>query len=245
MVNMNKDNLSANYINDVLIEAKRVFQQAEYASILRGEVNASESEKAYARETLRLINWKNITYANVLIYTNEIEDREATAYFLLDKLAVAEKKLNEASNATQAIFSQAKIAFSEERYDDTENLLTELNIAIEKEKANASILSGIKNGTKNFFQRYWVYIIILLILFGIGVFLLYRIFEKRLLKNKIKKMRIEKKVLNDLMKELQIKRFKENSISGLVYNIRMNKYKERLQEIQEKLPVLEEKSKKI
>ena len=64
---------------------------------------------------------------------------------------------------------------------------------------------------------------------------------KRLLQNKIKKMKFEKVVLVDLMKKAQIQRFKENSISGLVYNARMNKYKDRISEIGERLPVLEER----
>ena len=45
------------------------------------------------------------------------------------------------------------------------------------------------------------------------------------------------------MRKAQLERFKENKISGLVYNIRMNKYQERLQEIKEELPVLEERLK--
>ena len=36
-------------------------------------------------------------------------------------------------------------------------------------------------------------------------------------------MKTEEQVLNDLMKKTQTERFKENKISGLVYNIRMKK----------------------
>ena len=58
-------------------------------------------------------------------------------------------------------------------------------------------------------------------------------------------MKTEEQVLNDLMKKTQEERFKENRISGLVYNIRMKKYEERLQEIKEELPVLEERLKRF
>ena len=54
-------------------------------------------------------------------------------------------------------------------------------------------------------------------------------------------MKIQEQVLNDLMKKAQIERFKENKLSGLVYNIRFKKYKEKLQTIKETMPVLEEK----
>ena len=54
-------------------------------------------------------------------------------------------------------------------------------------------------------------------------------------------MKIERRVLVDLMKKTQIERFKENKISELVYNIRMKKYKEKLQNIKQELPVLEKR----
>ena len=47
------------------------------------------------------------------------------------------------------------------------------------------------------------------------------------------------------MKKAQTERFKENKISGLVYNIRMEKYQEKLQKIKEELPVLENRLNKI
>lgn len=51
-------------------------------------------------------------------------------------------------------------------------------------------------------------------------------------------METEEKVLDNLMKKTQTERFKENKISGLIYNIRMKKYQERLSEIKQDLPVL-------
>jgi hypothetical protein len=63
--------------------------------------------------------------------------------------------------------------------------------------------------------------------------------KRRLLKRKIHGMRIESKVLLGLMKKAQTERFKENKISGLVYNIRIKKYEERLGIIKEDLPILE------
>ena len=52
-------------------------------------------------------------------------------------------------------------------------------------------------------------------------------------------MKIEKKVLVDLMKKAQTERYKQNKISGLVYNIRIKRYESKIQEIKQELPVLE------
>jgi hypothetical protein len=59
------------------------------------------------------------------------------------------------------------------------------------------------------------------------------------LRNKIAKMKIEKENLVDLMKKTQIERFKKNTMSGIVYNIRTKKYQERINKISQSLPVLE------
>jgi len=217
---MQENNFSVNYMKDSLIEAKKTLEQAK-------------------------VKWKGVTYADVLLYTNDIQNRKTTAFFLFDKINIEESKLIGASNETKAIFEQAKTAFSEERYSDTEKLLEDFNVAVEKEKSEASILAGIKRGAKNFFQRYWIYIIIFLIVISVAGYFTYKRFEKKLLINKIRKMKTEGKVLNDLMKKTQTERFKENKISEQVYDIRMKKYEERTQEIKQELPVLEERLKEF
>jgi len=241
ILEMQGKNFSIDYINDSLTEAKRVLEQVKYAEILRGEINSTEKEKKDARTILRLVNWKNITYGDVLIYTEEIQNRKEHAFLLIDKLAVEENQLSQSSNETKSIFEKAKIAFFEERYNDTEKLLLDFQKAVEKEKQESSTLAGIKNSAKNFFQKYGDYILTTFIFLIIVSYLIYKKFEKKILKSKIKKMKTEEQVLASLMKKTQEERFKENNISGLVYNIRMKKYEEKLQEIKEELPALEEK----
>jgi len=151
-------------MNDSLIEAKRVFEQARYAEILR--VNATKSEKSEARKALSLIKWENINYEDVLIYTNDIKQRKEKAFLLIDEISVEEAEINSdddelsstslfaspsrgISKETKQILEDAKIAFQEDRYQDTENLLKEFRDSLEKEKAELSTLSGIKNGAKS------------------------------------------------------------------------------------------------
>jgi len=245
MIQMQENNFSVNYINDTLMQARQVFTQAVYAQILRNEINSTDPEKREATAALVLIKWQNITYADVLVYTENIKTRRDTAYLLLDKISIAENNLDEITSGTKEIFSQAQLAFYEERYNDTEKLLSEFNTAVESEKIASSTLFGLKIGAMNFFQRYWIYIIIFFIFFGVIAYFIDKGLRIKLLKNKIKKKKAEEKVLLDLMKKTQEERFKENKISGLVYNIRMKKYEEKLQEIKQELPVLEENLKKF
>ena len=143
------------------------------------------------------------------------------------------------SEKTKEILIQAKTAFNEERYDDAESLIKEYENNLEKEKAEYSMLNTLQRGTKNFFQRNWQYILITLLVGGLLILFISSKTKKLFLKKKIRRMQTEKLVLIDLLKKAQRERYKENKISGLVYNIRMQKYKERLEEIKEKLPVLE------
>ncbi len=244
IIEMQENNFSTLYMNDSLIEARKVFQQAIYAEILRGDVNSSEQEKLEAQRALAVVNWRKISYADVLSYTDEIKQRREKAFLLMDEITIEENKMslkenNFLSNETKHILENAEIAFHEDRFQDAEKLIIEFRTAFEQKKAESSSLLGIGEGGKNFFQRYWIYLIILLIVFVFGGYFIYKKFEKKIIKTKIKKMKAEEEVLTNLMKKVQEDRFKKNTISGLVYNIRMKKYQERLQEIKQELPVLE------
>ena len=58
-------------------------------------------------------------------------------------------------------------------------------------------------------------------------------------------MKVERNVIDGLIKKIQEDRFRDNKISGLVYNIRLAKYNEKVNEINDQLPVLEERLSKI
>ena len=254
---MKKAGFSIVYVNDTLLEAKKIFVQAENAEILRDE-SSSESEKALARENLKLISWKDIDYTNVLKYTDEIKRTQEQVILIQDTIRVKESEVNllEQEEYDTALFSpsteiqteesrrileEIKKAFREERYNEAEQLLEEFKLAVEKEKAEASTLSQLRRGALGFFKKYWLFILLFLIALSIAGYFLYKKTEKRVLLEKIIKMQTERKVLIDLIKKSQIERFKENKIPGLIYNIRMKNYKERLQEIKQDLPVLEER----
>ena len=87
----------------------------------------------------------------------------------------------------------------------------------------------------------WWGILIFLLISGAVAYMVYKNTVSRKLKEKIGKMKLEKKAILQLMKKLQQERFKENKIPDLVYEIKMKNYKERLSAIKAKLPVLESK----
>ena len=98
---------------------------------------------------------------------------------------------------------------------------------------------GLKTLGVGFFKNYWYFVLLFLGIFGFGGFFSFKQFKTKKLKKRIMKLRMEKSSLNDLIKLAQEERFRQNTISGLVYNIRMQKYMGRINKINQELPVLE------
>lgn len=256
---MQENNFSIIYMNDTLIEAKKTFEQAQYAKVLRGAGDFTEDEKTNARRALNLINWKAIDYSSVVKLTDVIKQKREQAFLINDQIYIMDNKIKKNYKAVAVyldknkdlnttfieLFGRAKISFSEDRYEEAEDYLLKAQESYESSFAESSILVDLRRGLLGFVQRYWFYILIVLILLSLSGYYGYRRFEKKLLMKKIRKMKAEEQVLDGLMRRTQEERFKENKISGLVYNIRMGKYNERLQEIKEELPVLEKKFGKL
>jgi hypothetical protein len=240
---MKKNNLPVIYAEDLLIEAKRVFEEVKYAEILKN-TNSSEEKKREARIFLRLIDWKNLSYSNVANYTREIKNRREQALLLFDQLTVQENKASgNLSTKTHFLLEQAKKAFYEDRFEDANILIGQFKSSSEQEKVQTIFYQDLQEGAKNFFQKYWKFILGILLFGFIAGYFVYRRLQKRILSKKIKKMQVEKTILLDFIKKTQDERFNENKLSALVYNIRIKKYKERLDEINQQLPVLENRLK--
>jgi hypothetical protein len=261
IINQTKERgLPTTLMGDNLIDAKRTFEQVEYAEVLRNSADFSKNEVKAAQNNLKLINWKNIYYKDVLVYTDRIKEIKTQETLLKDTILIREDEVNSLSgelystglfssekvdtSESKKILEEIKKAYEEERFGDADKLLIELRDAIEKERQQAGTMASLKSGTMNFFQRYWIFIVLILGAFGLIGMKSYKSIDLNILKNKIIKMKTEKQVLLELMKKAQTERFQENKISGLVYNIRMKKYEERMNKIKEQLPVLESRLRK-
>lgn len=264
------------FMNDTLLKARRVFEQAEYAAILREEVNASTTEKSEAQKALRLLDWEEITYDGVIVYTNQIKERRDRIFTLYDSLIATKISLmresgldtpitgmvsltegvNE-STGEQVFISDSVLEFDEEAkelfdesskafYEDREDagdLLIELRKYLESKRLESATSNVLKNNLANFVKRNWWGILIFLIMSGAVAYVVYGNAVSRGLREKIEKMKLERRAILQLIKKLQQERFNENKISEFVYKIRMKKYRNELDVIKAKLPILESKYK--
>ena len=65
------------FVGDAIINAERVFMQANYAEILRDEsIPFNDPNKTEARNALQLVNWEDISYGDVIPYLEEIKNRK-------------------------------------------------------------------------------------------------------------------------------------------------------------------------
>ncbi len=230
------NNFSTQYLEDTLFEAQTIFKQVDYAEILRGNINASASDIKEATLALQLIKWKNLSYADVVASTDKIRERRVQAFLLYDKLVIAKQKGNTSEALT--ILTNAETSFYNGRYNETDSYLQDFANYLEAQRIEQSTINVFSRNTKNFFQKYWIEIIGVLLALVVIIYILEKIRMKKNLRSKIEKMKAEKESLDKLIKKAQRDRFEKNKISGLVYNIQMEKYNERLQAINDELPVL-------
>ncbi|TAL58440.1 MAG: hypothetical protein EPN86_00100 [Nanoarchaeota archaeon] len=246
---MTGKNFPTSFINDTLAEAKRVFEQARYAQIARGEINATPSEKAAAFRAGELVDLEGANYSAVIALTEKISGRRDEAYNLSDSISalgivianyyasLPPQAIGEAEPKSQ--LEKAKQAFREDRFDDAKSLLADARSSLDSEKSSRTVLNILKENTGSFVQKNLLQIAATIAVLSLLGFVLVTVAGRMRLKSRIRKMNAEEMALQGLMKKAQGERFIEKKISGIVYDIRMKKYTERLQEIKETLPVLE------
>ena len=243
MQTMIDENFSVVYINDTLTSAKQALERADFAEILRGNATGELAEKAI--EALEGMNWQGFTYAEVIIYTDEIASRKNWAYNISDLIRALELKIQDYEeqgidiSEAMVFFNKSVTEFEEERYVDAENFLSDAHSNLEAKKAEITGLAVITEAGKGFIEKYWAGLIISLAAAGITSYFAWRKIKIKRIHRKLKEMEVEKGVLADLMKKVQVDRFEKGSIPESIYYIRMKKYKERLTEIEETMPVFE------
>jgi len=223
MQTMIDEGFSVEYINETLTIAKEKAIKADFNEVLH-------------------LEWGELAYEEVIKYTNEIARRKNQAYNISDSITASRYKIQEyekqsffgleiETSGAKILIDEAAINFEEEKYDDAEDLLSEANSNLENEKDNFSALTTI----------------IKLFIFLLSIFVIFffiRYFLK--IKNRqqeMKKLELEKKTITNLMKKAQVDRFEKAKISDTLYKIKMEKYTERLTEIDEIFPILKKAQK--
>jgi len=234
--------------SDSYSEALLVFQQVTYAEVLRNtSLSDSDALKIQAKKSLELVNWRSLSFENVIYYTDVIKKYRVDSYYLIDSINAIQKKIESYSakganvSASENLLRLTNSSFYNGQITESLTYLEQTKVQAETDMANMSSLNVLAKNAQSFFVRYIYWILLFVVVAIIAGYLSASYIRLNLLKKKIAKMESEEKVLDTLMRKTQTERYKENKISGLIYNIRMKKYQERLSEIKQDLPVLKRK----
>lgn len=230
-------------VNDSLKSAKQALERADFAELIRK--NATGELAMKARKALEGLDYAGFSYDEVLKYTQEIGKRKQKAYELSDLIRAAEIKtgnykiLGVETTEAERILSNARTAFENERYAETESFLSGTDSELESRKAESVTLTAIVKSGKGFIENNWIELSAVIIIISIAVWVFWKNTQKNRIRNKLKRLKAEKETLLALMKKTQEERFSKGTIPNSVYNIRVEKYNRRMNEIKEIIPVLE------
>jgi hypothetical protein len=239
-------NLPVTFTNDTLIEAKKEIQIITYMEILKDPLSSPE-QKNEARNSLKLIDTRNMSYQRVLEYVSLIKEHQNKILFVYDLLTSTEERVEkEAQNEEEikSILEDSKEQFKKEQLQEAEESLREIRQKLEERKTLVSEVKGLSLSAKSFIIKYAYQIILGLALIIVLAFISIKIGKRKIIQREIKKLKNEKEILKGLIIKAQEERFKENKISGVVYNIKIRKYQNRINEIRQQLPILENRLRK-
>lgn len=216
MAEMVSSGLGTAFVNDTILEAKTALNKSDYASAFKNaELVSQRKSQAY-----------------------NISDSLRALEFGMDELESA--GLN--STGARELFNQSVAAFANERYGEAERLVSQAYAELADVRAEATLVNIMINSAREnivFFVKENASNILV----SVAVLLMagYACFGKLnvvRIRNKIRDLEIEKTVLKDLMKRAQSDHFEKRTMTRETYEIRMKKYKERMVEIKETMPVL-------
>lgn len=236
-------NLSAYFFMDTLLSAKRsfigdriVYLQAEISSEIGFKREYLESLLEVAKETPSY-EVKKLDYSEAARLAGVIAARKQQAYRILDMISM----ISEKAGAAEALdlIEEAKASFSAERYDEAEAYLQEADLALEKAGTEYERVKGLIALSRGFFEKYWLHILVAVIIIAAIAVPTVKYARKKLAKRKLESLRIELESINNSIKKAQEACFKDRKITEATYRVRIAKYRSRMAEIKYTIPVLE------
>lgn len=199
---------------------------------------------------------KNLTrdYTSIILSCDSLENIKLLAYEAKDGLFVLNKEYtdfkiksqNYEINTTEVdiLMKTLNQSMNDERY---ENVIEQISIVsnkmVEMQSSATALNSFYKatsRGIKQIVQDNLTLIIVFFVIL-IALLIFYKFYlKKRILQNKIARLEVEKKVLQDMIKRIQREYFEQGKMAEGEYNIRTKKFAELIRDIERQIPLLKE-----
>jgi len=230
-------------VNDTITEARKALERADFAEALRQGASGELANRA--RDALEGLNYQGFTYDDVLSYTGEVSSRREQAFLFSDSLRALElkaagyKKLGVDTAEAEGLRFQALDAFEKERYQETDSLLSSADSDLDEKRAELTTLNAVVRSGRGFLEKNWPWILGLVVVILAGSWFSWRRYKIKKLRKRLRKLRAEEKSLVSMIKKAQSDRYKKGTIPKFLFDIKMAKYRGRLNEVKEGIPVLE------
>ncbi len=228
----------------------------DQAETVMNELSANNLNVIYFNDTIILMrsSLEQGNYDNVIRKLNELTQRREQAYQIFDSLRSLELRIedleNMSLNMTEAneLFNESLVHFENERYNDALKTIDKTNEKIAEIESNAATIGALIKAESRilsvYVREHIIEISTLAIIIALILFFSYRRIALKINKDELEDMKIELSVIRRLMKNAQKERYVEGSASKDDYDIRMDKYKDRMLELKRQMPVTRSRIKK-
>jgi hypothetical protein len=235
---------NVSYFQDILEEETKLFERADLADLVR--MNKTASLSGTTVRALKVLDYGSFGYSDVAEQYQRLKSRYDLSYEISDSIFALERRISDhsdyaATSGSSDSLDAAKSAFGEERYEDAASYVQEGNARLDEGIAGASNLRLLAARSRDFVDENKYYMLAALFVLVVFMLLLWSLLARRKLLVEIGKLKAEQKAIKSLMKGIQVQRFQKNLMSKSSYDIRLRKYRERLNEIDRRIPVLESK----
>lgn len=258
MADLHREGIAVQFINDTLIEARRVLQKANYTIRLAEAQTSGDAETAVLlQQSLALMSatYSGATvqesYAEVIRLVNLIRERRDPAYLVLDRTALIKRKIAEyakrdiPTDHAARLLAEGERAFRDERYSEAMRYVEEADAELERSRTELPLVRVLQESSKGFLEKNWKQLLVLLAFFTLGMWFWARRFGIAQIKRRMERLQIELESIGRLMEQTQRDCFERKSISKMTYDLRMETYRKRRAEIQVLLPTLQEELRQI
>lgn len=219
---MIESNFSVGFMNDTLISAKNDFSKDDYESAI---------------EKIKIIN-----------------ERKDRAYRISDSLTSLRIRIDglEGSDIDKTdlrdVLQRAEREFYYENYDEAEKLIDDAYTKINDIEAKQTILKTRYEASKivilGFVEENWTLVLVFSVSFVLGLVIFFKILNKVMMKKELEDLHLEKKSIDDVIRDTQMKRYQEEAISKRTYETTMSKHKSRIRDVENRILFLQKKIKK-
>jgi ABC-type transport system involved in multi-copper enzyme maturation permease subunit len=214
----------------------------------------SDALQLYEAQVALEESGKIADYEIVIKYCEDIGKIKKDALNANDQLNVFVESYKETSkdanlSEMEGDYNEIVKSFNEERFEDTLKLIDGAYYKMSEIESSQTGLRLFYEATtasvKKWFIENWKNLVIGFVLLLIIYLITYKSLKRFRLKREIKSLVLKKAALNNLIKKLQKQYFSDNKISETEYNVKIERFKEMIRDVDRQIPLLNEKLAKL